>query len=170
MLTFWKFLLDSINAHGIKDHFYKSTSVSCCDYLVDFEPKFEFVKFENLVDLIDELHCKLLLSEIITCFYYKPNQFPSLKFSIRRIVSDPFFLLLRSFFKNDVSGSFKLLLLSFLNWSDNRSIARNTHLSFKISNMGLVMIIIHDLILTVPNYFYQSSVLIHIFFSFIDFW
>lgn len=121
-----------------------------------------------MIDLIDELHCKLFLSEIVTCFYNKSDQFPSLKLPIRRIVSNSFLLDFSSFFEHYIPWSFKFLLFGFLDRCNHRPITWNTHFSFKITNVGLVMIVIHDIVLTVTDNFNQSSVLVHVFLSFID--
>jgi hypothetical protein len=73
LLTFRQLLFDCIDTHGVIDHLYKSTPISCCHYLIDLQPQRLLVKDEDLIDLVDELHCKLLLSKVISCFHNEPH-------------------------------------------------------------------------------------------------
>ena len=58
-------LMDLVNAHRVSYELNQATMRACGQDLIWLHPQSEILQFEDLIYLADQLHCELLLSDII---------------------------------------------------------------------------------------------------------
>ena len=89
-------LFDAVDAQGVVGKLHETASWASCKDLVRFHPEVEFLCFEDLVKLTDELHREGLLPNIVVRFHDDPHNLPGVQTTERRALFYPSFLLLTS--------------------------------------------------------------------------
>ena len=83
---------------------------SCSYDFVCFEPKGQLLDLEDLLDLTDQLHRKLLLPYIVIALYYKAEEAPRFQVAEGAVFTDALFLLEARLLYQDVLLSDGLIL------------------------------------------------------------
>lgn len=79
-------LMDLVKTHRIVDHFDQAAVGPCCQDLVRLQPQRQLLDLKYLVNLRDELHCELLLTDIIDRLHDDTAEVPGLELAEGRVL------------------------------------------------------------------------------------